>query len=392
MLRSALQRAPAIGLLALGAGAAVLLAWQSVRLNLERACAIDDTPYLALCPEPTSDERRLADLRSRIAANPGDSRAYVQLALLQTKAPGSQQSLQAAARLSPVDPNVTAMQAAHALEQGDWPTAIEPLLALVQYRYNAQAALMLARLIGAGKGDLLAGHIGPGAPWFEQVLGQMANAQAPLSSALPLVSRALDAGALDRRAVLLYVGRLKQAGTWGDAYSLWLTLHGKPLPVLYNAGFDQPFYSDGFDWEVSHQTPSSRAGALVERSMTEKRGAILDIRFTGRAIPVPVVRQQLFLGEGRYRLRGEYMASQLRLEQGMVWTVRCTAASAEAGRSASLANTGGAWQRFEFEFSVPRECGVVATLQLETAAASEATTGTRGRMAFDAFSLQKVGL
>lgn len=392
MPRSPTRRASAIGLFALGACAAALLAWQSVRVNLGRACAVDDTPYLPLCPESTGKDQRLAALRSRIAANPGDSSAYVQLSMLDAPGPASQQTVQAAARLAPVDPNVMARQAAGALDQGDWAAAITPLVALVQYRANDQAALALARLIGGGKGDLLAGHIAPGTRWFEQVLGQMARAQAPLSTALPLVARALATDALDRGAVLLYVGRLKHAGAWGDAYSLWLTLHGQPLPVLYNAGFDQPFLADGFDWEVPLQSPANRAGAVIERTMIEKRGVILDIRFTGRAIQTPMVRQQLFLGEGRYRLQGDYQANQLRMEEGLAWTVRCTAAPALAGRSSSLANTGGAWKRFEFEFSVPPGCGLVASLQLETSTVAEAAAGTRGRMAFDALSLQRLGL
>lgn len=391
MLCPTTQRAYAIGLVALAAGAAALLGWQSVQVNLGRACAVDDTPYLPLCYESSSQEQRFAALRSRILTNPGDSGAYVQLAMLDRLTSRGEQTNAAAARLAPVDPTVMAMQVTSALERQDWAAAVGPLVDLVAYRNNGQAALMLARLIGAGKGELLAGHLVQETRWFEQVLGQMANARAPWSAALPLVTRALNANALDREAVLTYIGRLKEAGAWIDAYSLWLTLNGRPLPILYNAGFDQPFVTSGFDWEVRLQVPPSRAGAVVERTIAENRGAVLDVRFTGRAIQAPMVKQQLFLGEGRYRLQGDYRGSELRMEQGLAWVVRCTPAAAQAGRSTSLGNTAGTWQHFEFEFSVPPGCGPVASLQLETYAAVDAFTGTRGRIAFDAFSLQKAG-
>jgi hypothetical protein len=117
---------------------------------------------------------------------------------------------------------------------------------------------------------------------------------------------------------------------------------------------------------------------------------MLDIRFTGRPFAVPLVRQYLFLGPGRYRLRGDYKAAQLRMEEGLAWTVRCTASAVQAGKSAGLNDTGNAWQPFEFEFSVPRNCGWVASLQLETFTPIQATLGSRGRAAFDSLALQQV--
>jgi hypothetical protein len=70
--------------------------------------------------------------------------------------------------------------------------------------------------------------------------------------------------------------------------------------------------------------------------------------------------------------------------------VQCTAGGASAGRSRALIDTGGMWQAFEFDFTVPRGCGAVASLQLETFAPFEAALGARGRVAFDAFVLENV--
>ncbi len=373
-----------------GAVVALLLAWASVAVNLERACAVADTPYLLLCGDGASGTQHVERLRARIAANPGDTAAYVQLALAE---PGSAQGaarLTAAARLAPADPNVQLLKAARAAQGEDWAAAVEPLVQLVEFRASEQAAQVLARLIAGNQGHLMVPHLTPGSRWFTQVLTAVSQGDANFSAALPLVTRALEAEALDPGVVRAYMGRLKATRNWADAYSLWLVLQGPQLPALYNAGFDQYFDTEGFDWEVASQSPVSRAGAVMGRPVVDKRGAVLDIRFTQRPIPVPLVRQHLFLGEGRYRLRGEFKGSQFRLEQGLAWTVRCGANAAAVGKSEPLGDTNGDWSAFQFDFTLPRDCGLVASLQLETYAPYAAGLGARGRIAFDAFSLEKV--
>lgn len=378
-----------ISLAAVGIGAAVLLGQQLLVTNLERGCAVGDTPYLDLCPVAASRQQRAAELRSSIAANPGDSPAYVRLALADPSAGGAP-LLDAAARLAPAHPNVTAMQAARALDQQDLPSAVGPLVSLVEHGYNDKAALVLARLIVSGRWQLLADHLTPGTHWFERVLVQMPNAQGPFSAALPLVVLGLDRGIFAPSELMPYVRQLKSSGAWNDAYSLWVALHRGASPTLYNAGFDRPFEEDGFDWEVTAQHPIGRSGALVGRAPDETRGSLLDIRFTGRPFAVPLVRQYLFLGPGRYRLHGDYKAAQLRMDHGLAWTVRCTASPAQAGKSTGLGDTGNAWRPFEFVFSVPPNCGWVASLQLEAFAPFEATLGSRGRASFDALALEKL--
>ena len=233
-------------------------------------------------------------------------------------------------------------------------------------------------------------YVTPGSHWLQRTLAELPQLRTPFSAVLPLVAKALKAGVLGPDDARAYLHQLKTAGSWVDAYSLWVSLHEGPLPALYNGSFEQPFDPDGFDWEPTVTTPASRAGAIVERRSADKHGAVMALQFTGRALPVPLVRQYLFIAEGRYRLRGEYMAHQLRMEQGLAWNVQCTAAAASAGRTAPLGDTGGVWQPFTLEFSVPPGCGAVASLQLETFAPFEAALGARGRAAFDALSLEKL--
>jgi hypothetical protein len=381
------RHAASLALAALGIAAAVLLARQSIAINLERACVVNDTPYLDLCPAPPATrEQRAAQWRSRIARSPGDTRAYVNLAFAD---PSAGAALQAATRLAPAEANVAALTAARALEHQDLPSAVGPLVGLVEHGYNDKAALVLARLIASGQWQLLAEHVTPGTTWLQRVLAQMPGAQGPFSNALPLIVLALDKGIFEPADLMPYVRQLKSAGAWGDAYGLWVALHRDASPTLYNASFDQAFEADGFDWEVAAQQPIGRSGAQVRRAADETRGPVLEIRFTGRPFSVPLVSQHVFLGPGRYRLRGVYKAGQLRMEQGLAWTMRCTS-TAQSAHSAGLGDTGDLWQPFEFEFAIPPDCGWVASLQLETLAPFEAAVGTRGSASFDALSLARL--
>jgi hypothetical protein len=88
-------------------------------------------------------------------------------------------------------------------------------------------------------------------------------------------------------------------------------------------------------------------------------------------------------------VRGDYLGRQFRMEEGLVWNVRC--ANAAVGTSPPLRDTSGLWRTFEFDFRVPPDCGMVAALQLETANPADATLGARGRVFFDNFSLERTG-
>ena len=159
------------------------------------------------------------------------------------------------------------------------------------------------------------------------------------------------------------------------------------MPLLYNGGFDQPIAQDGFDWEFA-SVPRSRAGAIVQQSALARRGLVLDIDFTGRSFPATLVQQYILATPGTYRMRGEYMASKLRSEAGLAWAVVCTSGHKPvAGRSAPLQDTGGLWKPFELAFTIPPDCGAMASMQLQPAAQYEASTGLKGRISFDAFSL-----
>lgn len=371
----------------LAVAAAILLFWAGARAHLRMACMVSDTPYLQLCPDPSDLKLIQADMRERIRRDPGDSEAWVRLLDAQEPAQ-AQGALRGATALAPGDPVVLNRHAAAALLAGNLREAVPVLIDNVRYRSSAPSAVVLAQILGTRSGtELLRPFLGSANEWLPSVVASMGAAKVPPPFALPIVMLALDKGQFSDAAWRGYMRALKSGGYWVDAYGLWLASRKEPVPLLYNGSFDEPFESDGFDWEFSPE-PRSRAGAVIEQRPWARRGMVLDLDFTGRSFPSPIVRQYVFVAAGTYRLQGEYMAAKFRSDQGLVWTVVCTAGrKMVAGRSEPLQDTGGVWRKVELQFTIPPDCGATASIQLEPAAAFEATAGMRGEVALDAYSL-----
>ena len=374
-----------------GAAVAVWLLWLSAHVHLQRACVLMDTPYLPICGKPANatDPKRQQKLRARLAADPGDSHAWIELTSVE-RSVHERALLRAVFALAPSDPNVLMWRAGDALTSNNLPVATTLLVQLVENRNNGQAAQALARIVASGEGvALLRPHLPRANRWLPQVLASLGSLKLPLTAALPLVSEASSKSEVAPATLQSYMAALKSDGKWADAYGLWIAQQRRAVPLLYNGGFEQPFQPDGFDWEVPPAAPS-RAGAVVRRRGSGDKGQVLDVEFTGRPVVVPIIRQYVFALPGKYRLKGRYMTSRLRSEQGLAWIARCQPGSpggGMAGRSAGLQESGGAWREFEFPISMSAECGQVFSLQLETFAPFEAATGLKGRAAFDALEL-----
>jgi hypothetical protein len=376
------------GLVACCIAGALLVGWISVAVNLERACALEESIAAAFCPSPAPGSAAQSEmLVARIAREPGDSNALTALAL-NDRSPQRERFIALAGELAPREPNVLLLKGAAALDRRDWAAAAPPLVELLENRDIPLAALALLWLVQNGLADVLEPHVRPQSRWLTRLLGEIRRTETPLGAALPLITQAMRVDGIDADTVRAYVRELKSRGLWADAYALWLSMHGGKGPLLFNASFDHVFEADGFDWEAPASASARRAGARVDRRPTEQRGSVLEVQLTGRPIEVPVVRQYLFIAPGRYRLHGDFLARQLRMEDGMVWVLQC--AGGEAARSRAFKGDS-PWGPFDFEFTVPANCGLVASLQLQPATASDAALGTRGRVAFDAFTIDRTG-
>ena len=375
----------------LGVAAAAGLIALSFSTHLQRACMVQDTPYLPICPDDanvTKPEMAQA-LRKHLVQSPGDSGAWITLTNLE--AGGRDRALyRASMLLAPTDPNVQMWRAGDALTRNDLPLATALLVDLVDFRRTEDAIKALAQIVASKNGTaLLRPHLARANRWLALVFASIGAQKLSLTSALPLLAEASARGAIPPEAIRDYIRALKADSQWADAYALWLSQQRGPTPLLHNGSFEQRFQPDGFDWEVLPVQPS-KAGAIAAQRNYSGHGLVFEVEFTGRPVAVPMVRQYVFLGPGKYVVRGMYMTSRLRMEQGLAWAVRCSnpkSAAPLAGRSGPLQDASTGWHRFQFPVSVGPDCGLVASLQLETFAQFEAVAGIKGRASFDALEL-----
>lgn len=361
--------------------------------NLERACTFKQWPVLPSCARQATDAPAQAQLlRQRIARNPGDSEAWIALAVSSSQpgqAPGIDHNavLDTATQLAGEDRRVQRMQAAQAIQQKRWPQAVDWLVRLVQHSSDGAAAVTLAALMREPQAlAAMQTQLKPGARWLGPVIGAMPQAGVPVVWAMPLVVSALPQQGLSPELTAQLLRQLKAGGQWLEAHALWTASLGRPVALLFNGDFDQGFIDGGFDWEVM-PAPPSKAGALVRQVAMDPRGGVLQVDFTGRPVAVPVLRQHLIVLHQRYTLSGQFNTARLRVNEGLAWTVQCVNGGREIARTPALKDTGGQWQPFTVEFEIPPGCGQAVALQLQTFAPYEALAGLQGQITFDGFTL-----
>ena len=376
---------------------AIWLGYACYTLGMERSCLVDDWPKFDFCAAlmPTDPAQAVAVLRAHIARNPGDSGAYLALALLAGK-PGSLGGLneaaviQAARSVAGTQPQLLYIVADRAIQRQDWPQVVDLMVDLVEARKDGLAAQTLARLVGAGVADpALRDHLKPTSTWLAPTLAQMPAVGAPMIKAMPLIVQALPLGLVTPDLGLDVIRSLKQGGAWNDAFALWARLLNRPVDLVYNGGFEEGFVRDGFDWELRDTAPT-RAGVLVAQPRMDGHGRVLELEFTGKAIDLPII-QQVTLFSGVYTFSGQYSARKLRSAAGLAWTFTCVATKKEFARSAGLGDTAGQWRSFSVQLAVPEDCGPAIAMRLQPMASFEAVAGIKGTAMFDNLKLAAAG-
>jgi len=405
-------------------GAAVVLAaglWlgqRSLDVNLQQACLSGQWPEFERCasiagwapgadadvievpPEQAAQvwqqvRQEVQRLRAHVARNPGDAWAvselvrYVDLPADVLGVDG-QQLLSTATQVAPQHTLVQQQLARLALERSDWAAAVPPLVRLSRQHGDQEATRTLARMLAAADRDpaLLAAlrQAQQADPrWPEAALRAMPGLKLPMAPALPLVADLALAGELRVPTGLLVIRQLKAEGHWLDAHALWQRLWNRPVPLLFNGDFEQAFVRDGFDWVLADENPQ-RAGVRAERIGQGERGQVLRLQFTGRPLRTPLLRQDMFVPAGNYRLEGEHRSLDLRSSGGLTWVLSCANGGRELARSAPLEPTGRDWRSTQMAVTVPADCPGV-TLALQPAAAYEARAGLRGEVWLDNLKL-----
>lgn len=384
--------------------AALWLGHKALDVNMQLICSERQWPGFAHCETEATEtaaidkaKNELAGLRARIAANPGDAWAVTRLARFaslpaELLGQDGAQLLAAAARVAPHRTEVIQQQALRALKQQDWAVAVPHLVALGTRHGDAEAVRSLARMVSLSGQDprllvALRQALQTDATWFDKALRVMPGEKLPLGPAMPLVSVLAMSGELKPATGLMVIRQLKSEGLWLDAHALWMQLWKTPLGLLFNGDFEQRFVAHAFDWETGEES-AARAGVQVERVGQGERGQVLKLIFTGRPMRTPLVRQDLFLPPGNYRLEGDYQSIELRSEEGLTWVLSCAQGGQELARSPALRATGRNWQTLRLLGSVPAGCQGV-TLALQPQAAYESGTGMRGEILFDHMRLTR---
>lgn len=377
---------------------AVWLGWKAWTVNITMSCWKDEWPHLAVCEEINGRTvpEKIARLRERLAENPGDTVALVNLMVYahQPDAPKDvdpKALLEQARKAAPQQGDVLRLTVYHALNEGRPGEAIEPLTRLSRYHHDADATRTLAEMILAAPGNeqigtalIAAAKADTG--WLDRVLRALPAAKVPTAMAMPLVNELVAQNTLTPKLGLALIRQLKAENQWMEAHALWMRLWNKPLPLLFNGGFDQAFVSGGFDWEVPGNN-DHRGGALVSLAGRKGKGQVLRVEFNGKRMGSPIIRQYLMLPPGRYRFTGTQQSTELRSDKGLAWVFGCAADKRELVRIPGLKSTGREWKPMEATLEVPQDCGFGVVLTLQPEADYEARTGMRGEMVFDDFAL-----
>jgi hypothetical protein len=373
---------------------ALLLAAASAYFNREWLCSSRQWTSEQFCPEISKDPTvRIQTLERRIKRNPGDSEAWIQLAIeWSTLDPvggrDSRAVLDGALKLAPNDHRLKRLQARRALMGGDFNLAIGILVNLVQDLKDAQSATALAGLMQYQPAlDVMIQRVQGGADWLVPVLQASTRSKIPVDLALPIVARAIELKLYTPEIAQAMIPPLKARGLWHEAYALWLAWQNKPIMLPFNGSFDNGFTPNGFDWELG-ALPSSRIGVRVGQPEVEDHGRVLELDFIGRNIPNIIVRQPMLLTNPRYSFIGEYRTKDLKTREGLSWAVLCGTDGTEVARSTGLLDTEQNWRPFKLDFELPSKCNMLAILQLQPRSEFDAVAGMRGQIQIDNLRLE----
>jgi hypothetical protein len=259
---------------------------------------------------------------------------------------------QTAVRRAPRDRGVRGWLATHALQSGDYATAVEHLDALLtvapgQRRELLKVVAQLAQ--DPAFADALARHLVGHPRWRTAIL--RTTAASGLPEAADNLHGALRAhGGLDAQETAGWIDGMLRDGRWGGAYARWASGLDTPparLPVPWNGDFGRAPSSSGFDWRV-RRTP----GVLFDRIRTGDGGHAARLRFLGRPVAAPGLEVPLLLGPGAHVLRLRARTVDLRSDQGLEWTLTCGDGRTRIARGARV-HEAREWVELELPFTVP---------------------------------------
>ena len=332
-----------------------------------------------------------ATARRLLAVEPLEGRGFRVLAEVEAKQGHAARALALytiAARRSPRDLRTRGWLTQHYLVAGDYPAALAQVDVLLRTSPRQGAILMplLAQLAAdPGFAGELAKVLARRPSWRGGLLATLQQAKDP-RGAEQVLSALRREGGLDATEFDEWIAYLIRQGRLGEAYGRWastLDLQGKPLPLVYNGGFEQPISSRGFDWRLSRIAGVS-LDFVPDRSA---RGLAAHAAFRGRPVAQVNLEQLLLVGPGRYRFSARMRAEALRSERGLEWSLACIGQSEPLATTEPISGTFD-WRTVDMEVNVPVTGCPGQSLRLRNPVPAGSIQQVSGALWFDDVVLQ----
>ena len=293
--------------------------------------------------------------RGVLAREPAQGRAFGILASALAGEGGTdavRHRYEIAARRAPRAVPVRTWLATHALEAGDYATAIDHFDALLSVAPGSRRELlpMLAQLAqDPAFAEALAVHLARQPLWRPAILSAVARSGLP--DAADNLHGALRAqGRLAPDEVARWIDGMLKDGRWGSAYARWVSgLETVPtrLPVPWNGDFARMPSSSGFDWRLRRTN-----GVVFDRIALPGGSHAARLAFIGRPVARVGLEVPLLLAPGRHRLTLRARTVSLRSDQGLEWTLTCGDGRTRIAEGARVREAR-AWTDLELAFEVP---------------------------------------
>lgn len=364
--------------------------------QLARGCWLGEWPFESGCTadRPTAfiGTESAEVYKNHLMRNPGNSLAYSWLALNQWNKDKTigEESLAVALKTAPLNEQLLLLQANTGFKDQDWLKASAALVKLVQIGNKDAREPLLQLLASDVSRPFAVSLITAESTWLDKLL-KNADSKFPVNSLLPVFSHGKNLGLISSETTLNVISKLQAAGLWLDAYALWVEYHGTLKNGLFNAGFDARISQKGFDWKWSQAKDLRKAMSVKQVSADPSPGMILELEFLGlKAIPLPIVHQNIILTGDEYMFSGRYYIDKLQVNEGLSWKFSCATGSDPWAQTEALMDTQKHWKTFEVNLKVPASCGSGVLLGLETKNRGDARVGMSGLVQFDGFSLRPI--
>lgn len=301
-----------------------------------------------------------------------------------------------AVRFAPADPQVIRASALVLSARGDHRAALQRLGSLARSGGEEGGAALAAMLPMVGTPefrDFIAERLKDEDNIVNALLMQACRGAVDLSSLAPFAQQVANARSMPDEVVKCIGERSIEGNQVPFAYWLWLNGSAR-LPSrisnVLNGDFASASMTGPFDWRIN-PGGEYRDGfsARVLKSDLPGRGNVLAVRFNGRSLKGPIVRQVLALRAGEHELRYLTQTSTTKAIP-LIWHVSCLGNNAvlttKARRSEALdAN----WSVVTTNFVVPGDC-TGQMLILDVSGRLEAAEGGRGSVQFDDIGITRL--